>query len=44
MGGSLPQRPRKATQSLDVPPLATFDRRHKATGEREISTLSLLHI
>ena len=38
LGGFLPQRRRKATQSLEVPPLATFERLLKSTGEREIST------
>ncbi|MEG0044315.1 MAG: pyruvate dehydrogenase (acetyl-transferring), homodimeric type, partial [Massilia sp.] len=38
MGGYLPQRRRKSTESLEVPPLATFERLLKATGEREIST------
>src|SRR3546814_10731368 len=38
LGGFLPQRRRKATQSLEVPKLATYERLLKATGEREIST------
>src|SRR5690606_24671397 len=38
LGGYLPQRRRKSTQSLDVPPLQTFERLLKSTGEREIST------
>ena len=38
LGGYLPQRRPKASQSLDVPPLATFERLLKDTGEREIST------
>src|SRR3546814_19258744 len=38
MGGFLPQRRRKATQSLEVQPLETFERLLKDTGEREIST------
>jgi pyruvate dehydrogenase E1 component len=38
LGGSLPQRRRKADESLPVPELATFDRLLKASGEREIST------
>ena len=38
MGGFLPQRRRKAAQQLDVPPLATYERLLKSTGEREIST------
>ena len=38
LGGHLPQRRRKSTQTLDVPPLATFERLLKSSGEREIST------
>ncbi len=38
LGGSLPQRRRKADESLPVPELATFDRLLKSSGEREIST------
>ncbi|TWI06864.1 pyruvate dehydrogenase (acetyl-transferring), homodimeric type [Aerolutibacter ruishenii] len=38
LGGFLPQRRRKATQSLEVPKLETYERLLKATGEREIST------
>jgi len=38
LGGSLPQRRRKADESLPVPELAVFDRLLKASGEREIST------
>jgi pyruvate dehydrogenase E1 component len=38
LGGSLPQRRRKADESLAVPELASFERLMKATGEREIST------
>ncbi|HVI57902.1 MAG TPA: pyruvate dehydrogenase (acetyl-transferring), homodimeric type [Luteimonas sp.] len=38
LGGFLPQRRRKATQSLEVQPLQTFERLLKSTGEREIST------
>ncbi|MDX2299327.1 MAG: pyruvate dehydrogenase (acetyl-transferring), homodimeric type [Xanthomonadaceae bacterium] len=38
LGGSLPQRRRKSTQSLEVPPLDGFDRLLKSSGEREIST------
>ncbi|HWT15661.1 MAG TPA: pyruvate dehydrogenase (acetyl-transferring), homodimeric type [Patescibacteria group bacterium] len=38
LGGSLPQRRRKATESLPVPELATFDRLLKSSGEREVST------
>ncbi|MGJ7498141.1 pyruvate dehydrogenase (acetyl-transferring), homodimeric type [Variovorax sp. RT4R15] len=37
LGGYLPQRRRKSA-SLEIPPLATFERLLKATGEREIST------
>ncbi len=38
LGGPLPQRRRKADQSLAVPELASFDRLLKASGDREIST------
>ena len=38
LGGSLPQRRRKADESLPVPEVATFDRLLKDSGEREIST------
>ncbi|HRG17199.1 MAG TPA: pyruvate dehydrogenase (acetyl-transferring), homodimeric type, partial [Pseudomonadota bacterium] len=38
LGGSLPQRRRRADESLPVPELATFDRLLKSSGEREIST------
>ncbi|GAA3924668.1 pyruvate dehydrogenase (acetyl-transferring), homodimeric type [Luteimonas lutimaris] len=38
LGGFLPQRRRKATQSLEVQPLQTYERLLKDTGEREIST------
>ncbi|QNP41731.1 pyruvate dehydrogenase (acetyl-transferring), homodimeric type [Lysobacter solisilvae (ex Woo and Kim 2020)] len=38
LGGYLPQRRRKSTQTLDVPALETFDRLLKSSGEREIST------
>ncbi|MGY0620592.1 pyruvate dehydrogenase (acetyl-transferring), homodimeric type [Lysobacter sp. A378] len=38
LGGFLPQRRRKATQQFEVPPLATYERLLKSTGEREIST------
>ena len=37
LGGYLPQRRRKSA-SLELPPLATFERLLKDTGEREIST------
>ena len=38
LGGFLPQRRRKASQALEVPPLSAFERLLKSTGEREIST------
>ncbi len=38
LGGYLPQRRRKSTQSLEVPKLQTFERLLKSSGEREIST------
>ncbi len=38
LGGFLPQRRRKSTESLPVPPLQTYERLLKSTGEREIST------
>ncbi|MFP7722356.1 pyruvate dehydrogenase (acetyl-transferring), homodimeric type [Lysobacter sp. A3-1-A15] len=38
LGGFLPQRRRKASESLQVPALDTYERLLKATGEREIST------
>ncbi|TWI05956.1 pyruvate dehydrogenase E1 component [Luteimonas cucumeris] len=38
LGGYLPQRRRKSTQSLQVPPLSTYERLLKSSGEREIST------
>ena len=37
LGGYLPQR-RRTSATLEIPPLAAFDRLLKATGEREIST------
>ncbi|MDP9928344.1 pyruvate dehydrogenase E1 component [Variovorax paradoxus] len=37
LGGYLPQRRRKST-ALEIPPLSTFERLLKDTGEREIST------
>lgn len=37
LGGYLPQRRRKST-ALEIPPLATFERLLKDSGEREIST------
>src|SRR5690606_36062904 len=38
LGGFLPQRRRKSTQQLEVPPLKAYERLLKGTGEREIST------
>ncbi|MGO4222297.1 pyruvate dehydrogenase (acetyl-transferring), homodimeric type [Lysobacter sp. TAF61] len=38
LGGFLPQRRQKSTQSLEAPKLEGFDRLLKSTGEREIST------
>ncbi|HQW81005.1 MAG TPA: pyruvate dehydrogenase (acetyl-transferring), homodimeric type [Pseudomonadota bacterium] len=38
LGGSLPQRRRRADESMPVPELATFERLLKSSGEREIST------
>ncbi|MEZ5456027.1 MAG: pyruvate dehydrogenase (acetyl-transferring), homodimeric type [Lysobacteraceae bacterium] len=38
LGGPLPQRRAKASESLDVPALSAFDRLLKSSGEREIST------
>ncbi len=38
LNGSLPQRRRKASQKLEVPPLENFARLLKSTGERENST------
>jgi pyruvate dehydrogenase E1 component len=38
LGGYLPQRRRKSGTSLAVPPLATYERLLKSSGEREIST------
>ncbi len=38
LGGHLPARRRKSTESLQVPKLETFERLLKDTGEREIST------
>jgi pyruvate dehydrogenase E1 component len=37
LGGTLPQRRRKSA-SLTIPPLSTFERLLKSSGEREIST------
>ncbi|KGQ18081.1 Pyruvate dehydrogenase E1 component [Lysobacter dokdonensis DS-58] len=38
LGGYLPQRRRKATESLTAPKLEVFDRLLKSSGDREIST------
>ncbi len=38
LGGPLPQRRAKASESLDVPALSAFDRLLKSSGQREIST------
>ena len=38
LGGSLPQRRRKADQSIPVPELTAFERLLKSSGDREIST------
>src|SRR5690606_4941984 len=38
LGGFLPQRRRKAKEQLEVPPLKTFERLLKDTGDRHIST------
>ncbi|MFN7783765.1 MAG: pyruvate dehydrogenase (acetyl-transferring), homodimeric type, partial [Lysobacterales bacterium] len=38
LGGPLPQRRQKASESLKVPDLNAFDRLLKASGDREIST------
>ncbi len=38
LGGSLPQRRRKAEESFEVPKLEAFERLLKSTGDREIST------
>jgi pyruvate dehydrogenase E1 component len=38
LGGYLPARRRRSTESLEVPPLSAFDSQLKSTGEREIST------
>ena len=38
LGGSLPQRRRKSTESLEAPKLEVFDRLLKSSGDREIST------
>jgi len=38
LGGSLPQRRRRADESIATPELAVFERMLKSSGEREIST------
>ena len=38
LGGYLPQRRRKASESFETPKLEAFDRLLKSTGDREIST------
>ncbi len=38
LGGYLPQRRRKASESFETPKLEAFERLLKSTGEREIST------
>src|SRR5690606_25837196 len=38
LGGYLPQRRRKASQSFEVPKLETYERLLKSSGERENST------
>ncbi|HET9475849.1 MAG TPA: pyruvate dehydrogenase (acetyl-transferring), homodimeric type, partial [Steroidobacteraceae bacterium] len=38
LGGFLPQRRRKSTQTLEAPKLEVFDRLLKSSGDREIST------
>jgi pyruvate dehydrogenase E1 component len=38
LGGALPQRRAKASESLPTPELAVFDRLLKSSGDREIST------
>lgn len=38
LGGYLPQRRRKASESFETPKLDAFDRLLKSTGDREIST------
>ncbi len=38
LGGHLPQRRRKSSESLEAPALATYERLLKSSGEREIST------
>ena len=38
LGGSLPARRRRSSESLEVPPLSAFESQLKGTGERQIST------
>jgi pyruvate dehydrogenase E1 component len=38
LGGYLPARRRRSTESLQVPPLSAFESQLKGTGDREIST------
>ena len=38
LGGYLPARRRRSTESLEVPPLSAFESQLKGTGDREIST------
>ncbi|MDZ4349478.1 MAG: pyruvate dehydrogenase (acetyl-transferring), homodimeric type [Xanthomonadaceae bacterium] len=38
LGGPLPQRRRKATESFEAPELAKFERLLKSSGDREVST------
>ena len=38
LGGYLPARRRRSTESLQVPPLSAFEAQLKGTGDREIST------
>jgi pyruvate dehydrogenase E1 component len=38
LGGSLPARRRRSSESLQVPPLSAFEAQLKGTGDREIST------
>ncbi|WP_242372307.1 MULTISPECIES: pyruvate dehydrogenase (acetyl-transferring), homodimeric type [Anaeromyxobacter] len=42
LGGDRPRRRRRAPETLEVPPLATFDRLLKSTEDREISTTMAL--
>jgi pyruvate dehydrogenase E1 component len=38
LGGYLPARRRRSTESLQIPPLSAFEAQLKGTGDREIST------